>query len=546
MPFALSGGFLLDGFAVRGVNSGFWQNAEIHVNTSRLSTAALLTLVLWLPCAATAQVSRYVDVLPSPNPALTDLNDAVLYRGTTSGAQAFDGKLDDQAYVVGPGDFFEINIWSPTARNFVLSVTPEGTLLVPAVGEIPLAGKSLAEARELLTTRVLQSYPRSDVSATLTEARRVRVYVSGLVKQPGTYELFAYQRLADALARAGDILPEKGSLRRVGRTQGGVTSEFDLLSFYAGADLSQNPYLVGGEQIRVVPREPREDQLQISGAVASPGFVEFHPGDSVSDLIRFAFDFVPRADLQDIVVTRLAGSGVPEAIHVTASRDDRGWKIASDIELRRGDRVYVGDLHAHGKLATVAVYGEVERPGHYTVVEDRTTLTELVAAAGGLTPLASPLGAHVMRPSYPTTVGKDTIPPVVSIDIRRLLSGDLTADVPLHNGDSIFVPPLTLGVQMVGHVYRPGILPYQPERTVPDYIQLAGGYTHLADRGGVRIVRLGSGLLEKPNGGNPPLPGDQILIPGKVKRSTLTTLRDILAVVGVVATTYIIVDEVSE
>ena len=545
-PSARSAGFLLDGFAVRGVNSGFWQNAEIHVNTPRLSTAALLALALWLPCAATAQVTRYVDVLPSPNPALTDLNDAILYRGATSGAQAFDGKLDDQAYVVGPGDFFEINIWSPTARNFVLSVTPEGTLLVPAVGEIPLAGKSLAEARELITTQVLKAFPRSDVSATLTEARRVRVYVTGLVRQPGTYELFAYQRLADALARAGEILPERGSLRRVSRKQGDVTSEFDLLAFYAWADFSQNPYLVGGEQIRVVPREPREDQLQISGAVLSPGFVEFHPGDSVSDLIRVAFDFLPRVDLQNIVVTRLAGSGISETIHVSAFQDDRGWKITNDVELRRGDRVYVGQLHPHGKLATVAVYGEVQRPGHYTVVEDSTTLTELVTAAGGLTPLASPLGAHVMRPSYPSTFGRDTIPPVVSVDIRRLLSGDLTADVPLHNGDSVFVPPLTLGVQMVGHVYRPGILPYQPERAVPDYVELAGGYTNLADRGGVRIVRLGSGLLEKPNGGNPPLPGDQILIPGKVKRSTFTIVRDILAVVGVVATTYIIVDEVSE
>lgn len=499
-----------------------------------------------LPCGAAAQVTRYLDVLPAPNPVLTDLNDAILYRGANSGSQAFDGALDDTAYLVGPGDFFEINIWSPTARNFLLSVTPEGTLLVPAVGEIPLAGLSLLEARESLTGRVRKAFPGSDVSATLTEARRVRVHVSGLVKQPGTYELFAHQRLADAVARAGDVLPEHGSARHVSRTRDGVTSIFDLLAFYADADLSQNPYLVGGEQIRVAPREPREDQLQISGAVLNPGFVEYNAGDRVSDLIRFAFDFLPRADLNDIVVTRTPHSGTPETIQIAASRSDHSWKVENDIDLLRGDRVYVDYLPLLGRSGTVALYGEVERPGHYTVVEDSTTLSELVKAAGGLTSLASPLGTRVLRPSFPSTIGKDSIPPVVSIDVRKLLAGDLSADVPLRNGDSIFVPPQALGVQVLGYVERPGILPYLPEGAVERYVLAAGGYTTQADKKGVRVVRLGSSLMEKPETARPPLPGDQILIPGKGPRSSFGTVRNILAVVGVVASTYIIIHEASQ
>jgi polysaccharide export outer membrane protein len=499
-----------------------------------------------LPAAAWSQVTRYIDVLPAANPALTDLNDAILYRGASSGAQAFDGKLDDSAYVVGPGDFFEINIWSPTARNYVLSVTPEGTLLVPAVGEIPLSGLNLAQARSTLEARVTKAFPRSEVSATLSEARRVRVYVSGLVKQPGTYELFAHQRLADAVSRAGEIVPERGSLRHVSRTLAGVTEEFDLLAFYAFADGSQNPYLVGGEQIRVAPREPREDQLQISGAVLSPGFVEFHAGDSVSDLLRFAFDFVPRADLDNIVVTRMANTGAPQTFKVSALRKDGGWTLTHDIALLRGDRIYVDYQPLHGRLATVAVYGEVERPGHYTVVEDSTKLSELVTAAGGLTPQASPLGARVLRPSFPTTIGRDSIPPVVSIDIRKLLSGDLSADVPLRGGDSIFVPPRALGVQVLGYVQRPGILAFLPDSTVDHYIAGAGGYTQQADKKGVRLVRMGSVLLEKPAASQPPLPGDQILVPGKGKGSTFGTVRNILAVVGVVAATYIIIDEASD
>lgn len=541
-PFSL----LLDGIAVTGVYSGFWRNADTPLNNFRIGTIALVVLGLALASEAGAQVSRFVDVLPSPNPALTDLNDAILFRGTTSGAQAFDGVIDDSAYHVGPGDFFEINIWSPTARQFVLSVTPEGTLLVPAVGEVLVAGLSLAEAKSTLCARVVKAYPRSDVSATLTEARRVRVYVAGLVREPGTYELFAHQRLADVLARAGDILPEKGSIRHVTRIQDKVESEFDLAAFFVGADLSQNPYLSGGEHVRVSPRDPREDQLQISGAVKNPGFVEFRAGDRVSDLIRIAFDFAPRADLSAIAVTRMGASGASQTLTTTATPNEQGWKIDDDIPLQRGDRVYVNFLKGHGKIATVAVYGEVMRPGHYSVVEDSTTLTELITAAGGPTPLASPLGARVLRPSFGGSAGADSIPPVLSVDVRALLAGDLSADVPLRDGDSVYVPPLSLGVQVAGHVQRPGILSYRPELSVADYVEMAGGYTNLADSKGMRLVRSGTGSVEKPNGTTAPLPGDQILIPGKPNRSSFRTIRDILAVVGVVAVTYIVIDEVSD
>lgn len=517
----------------------------MHLKHFRISVIVLVFLSFALAGEVGAQVTRFTDVLPSPNPALTDLNDAILYRGTTSGAQAFDGVVDDSTYQIGPGDFFEINIWSPTARNFVLSVTPEGTLLVPAVGEIKVASLSLAAAKTLIRDRVMKAYPRGDVTATLTEARRVRVHVSGLVREPGTYELFAHQRLADALARAGDVVSEKGSVRHVSRIKNGVASEFDLATFYMGADRSQNPYLTGGEYLLVSPRDPREDQLQISGAVKSPGFVEFHQGDHVSDLIKFAFGFAPRADPTHITITRLGTSGAPETHNVGATQLNDDWLVDS-FELQRGDRVYVNYLEDHGKIATVAVYGEVMRPGHYTVIEDSTTLTQLITACGGPTPDASPLGARIFRPSFGGSPKLDSIPPVLSIDVRALLAGDPSADVVLRDGDSIYVPPISLGVQVAGHVQRPGILTYKPELTVADYVQLAGGYTDLANKKDMRLVRAGLGMSEKPKSTTTPLPGDQILIPGKSGHSTSSTVRDILAVVGVVAVTYIVIDEVSD
>ena len=166
--------------------------------------------------------------------------------------------------------------------------------------------------------------------------------------------------------------------------------------------------------------------------------------------------------------------------------------------------------------------------------------------AGGLTPNASPLGTQILRPSYPSALAGDSIPPIVSTNLRDWLAGDFSQDVALRDRDSIYVPPLSLGIQVLGYVQRPGIMPYMPESPAEAYIDRAGGFSDQADKGGVRIARVGSRILEKASDDRPPGPGDQIFIPGKGKSSARGIIRDILAVVGVAAVTYIIVDETSK
>jgi protein involved in polysaccharide export with SLBB domain len=514
---------------------------------SRFFVPILAGALAW-SATGEAQITRHSDIVPSLNPAvLSDLNDVILFRTSHSGFQAFDGQLDADAYRVGPGDQFDINIWTPSARSFVLNVTPEGTLLIPAIGEIHVAGRTLREARKVIVDACTEGFPDSDITATLTEARRVRVHIAGMVSAPGTHELYANQRLADALARAGDILPERGSARHVVRTRGDRTETFDLLSFYANGDLSTNPYLEGGEHIRVLPREPVEDQLQITGAVLQPGFVEYRDGDRVMDLVRFAYSFQPRADLSAIAVGRTdPQTGKTVSYTLSARGQGPDWSIDDDMPLQRGDRVHVGYQKGAERMATVAIYGEVVRPGHYAIREDSTMLTDLIEAAGGPTARASPRDVVFLRPSYVSRLGGDSIPPVVSLNVLGLLAGDRSYDVPLRNGDSIFVPSRALDVQVLGSVLRPGILAYIPDAPAEGYIERAGGYSPEADKGKVRVIRALTGTFEKPHDDYPPAPGDQIMVPVKKSSSVGKWVRNIFALVGVAATTYLIVEAVSK
>lgn len=510
-----------------------------------LATVATLLVGAFVQTAS-AQVTGGTQLLPILSPVgLTDLNNVILFRSNHPGNQAFDGALNVDEYIVGPGDEIEVNIWTPSARLFLMTVTPEGTLLIPAVGEVRVSGLSLALARKTILDATAESFPGSEITATLVSARRVRVYVSGFVQRPGTFELSANQRLGDAVAMAGDVLPDVGSARNITVKAGGQTRSFDLLKFYSQGDMDQNPYLKGGDHIRVAPREPEVEQVQIAGAVPGPGWLEFRAGDRVSDLIAFAFGFQPGADLDQIILSRTPpGSGIAELHTVTARIENGELVVSPDMEVRRRDRLFVSFHPDTTRTATVALYGEVLRPGHYATVDGKTMLSELIESAGGILPGASAHEMVFLRNAFPSDTLGEMVPPLVSTSLPLLMEGDFSFDVPLRNFDSIFIPAISPGIQMIGQVKRPGLLTYVPNETVAYYLERAGGFGFKADKGNIHIVRAVSGAEEYPDGAGSPKPGDQIVIPIKNTWSTGQRVRNILTMLGAAATAYLAVESI--
>lgn len=124
----------------------------------------------------------------------------------------------------------------------------------------------------------------------------------------------------------------------------------------------------------------------------------------------------------------------------------------------------------------VGITGEVSRPGSYPVSSDKAqlpTLTEALTLAGGTTQAADLRQIQLRRPR------KSAPDDVVIVDLWRLLqTGDLSQDITLRDGDSVYVPTATtfnpaesaqiadasfaaakvepLNVAVVGEVYRPG------------------------------------------------------------------------------------------
>ena len=130
----------------------------------------------------------------------------------------------------------------------------------------------------------------------------------------------------------------------------------------------------------------------------------------------------------------------------------------------------------------IHIVGEVRTPGTYTLSGDMR-LVEALARAGSSTATAS--GEVVIVHADSTDSQR--------VDLRELENGDLSQNVRLVNGDTIFVQRAE-SVYVFGQVRNPGAYPFrQKKTTVLQALSLAGGVTDRGSTTRIQIVRIVDG-----------------------------------------------------
>lgn len=126
---------------------------------------------------------------------------------------------------------------------------------------------------------------------------------------------------------------------------------------------------------------------------------------------------------------------------------------------------------------------------------------------------------------------------MVVIDFRALFeSGDEALNQPLRSGDMLTVPSRRTGITVLGAVVRPGIIAYEPGRSVQDYVRLAGGYSRRADREDVTVLKGELGTRVDPRDVRTLSAGDQIIVPFQnQRRTTLEILQTTQSVIASVS-----------
>lgn len=161
----------------------------------------------------------------------------------------------------------------------------------------------------------------------------------------------------------------------------------------------------------------------------------------------------------------------------------------------------------------VFIVGEVREPGAYALAGEMR-LIELLALAGSATPAAAGeavvvrAGVGTDGPVLPRDGGGAE---TLRVDLDALETGDLSQNVRLRDGDTVFVPEADV-VYVFGEVRNPGRYPIRNGTIVLQALSLAGGSTEFAALNRVRIVRVVDGeQVEFRVGLNDPVQPDDII-----------------------------------
>jgi len=194
--------------------------------------------------------------------------------------------------------------------------------------------------------------------------------------------------------------------------------------------------------------------------------------------------------IEDALVKRLAG----------------GYLVSPQVS------VEMAEFRSH----SVFIAGEVRAPGAYPI-KGNMTIVEALALAGPTQNASNEV--IIVRPresrdrSGPVLPGDRDSAETTRVNIKDLQSGKVSQNMPLRDGDTIFVPKAEVFF-VTGQVRSPGSFVYDGGITVLQAIALAGGVNERGSTRGIKILRVVSGRQQTidARSSDPVRPGDTIVV----------------------------------
>jgi polysaccharide biosynthesis/export protein len=465
---------------------------------------------------------------------------------------------------------------------------------------------------------LIQDEDRVIIHSIWEERWRETVSIAGEVKQPGEFVLTEGMTVRDIVFRAGGItrdtyLKEAELFRTDRKTKEVTLLKFDLDKALNG-EKADNIQLKDFDRVAVhsVWEYVYKKTVSITGDVLKPGGYEYAEQMTVKDLVFTAGNVLESAYLDQAEITsQIVERGQTVRLeHKTINlKKALQGEPADNLALKPYDIVTVKRLQDWRKERFVSLTGEVLFPGSY-MAKKGENLSALIERAGGYTKEAYLRGATFTRGRVKEQQRKSIAEMVVRLEKDLLAASTLEAstaaspeelasqkaeleqrrkfieilkkaeptgrmtvrlahlrlfkgsvyDVPVEDGDSLFIPTRFAAVTVVGAVMAEGSYVFNDKWGYEDYIQMAGGYTHYADEDRVFALKvdgsarkLAKGVLSWNWGRErwevagfgeeerPIDPGDSIVVPELLKRTPwLRNFKDITQIfanVGLTAAT---------
>jgi len=258
-------------------------------------------------------------------------------------------------YVLGPGDEINVQLFGSTNTSWSLSVSKIGDVFLPGIGPVRVAGEVFQDFQETLKDIVDKQMVGTSIVVTMGKLRSIDIFVLGETVQPGMFTISSLTTLTNALFETGGI-NVTGSLRNVQlKRKGKVIATLDFYDLLLKGDTSQDLEMNQGDVIFI---PPITKTAGVAGEVVRPGIYELKDDETLGDLIQFAGNLKPKADIVGAEIQRVSALGRGFETHTVNLNDP------DNFGLKHGDMLNVYPV-LNNLTNVVLVSGHAPQPGFF-------------------------------------------------------------------------------------------------------------------------------------------------------------------------------------
>lgn len=415
------------------------------------------------------------------------------------------------------------------------------------------------------------------------------VTITGNIARPGDYELKEDMTIKDLIEKAGGLRPgsylERAEISRFKDDRTREIIPLNLENLLRG-DENSNPLLKEWDILTVYSKSDVKPAVfvEVEGAVNTPGVYELTDNMRISDLIFRAGGLKQHASLENAELYRAILGEQPKVLRIDLKEITNNKD--KDLILQEQDQLFIREEAKWNRKRLVTLSGEVKFPGVYAAGEGETS-SSLIKRAGGFTESAFLEGAVFTRESLrmaqkkvlrhfiesermallkeqaSLSTGfsesqKEAMMRRIEYSNKQLRSLESTEvlgrmvirlssldnfegseyDIPVEDGDTLHIPPVSSSVMVIGNVNNSISLTYKKGKAIDYYIAMAGGVTKNADKEAIYVIGANGEAKAHFVNAREIKRGDTIVVPEKFvyKTSSGVVLKDSVSTLLQIAT----------
>jgi protein involved in polysaccharide export with SLBB domain len=327
--------------------------------------------------------------------------------------------------------------------------------------------------------------------------------IGGAVRSGGIFDLDSGTdlRVSDAIYLSGGLTDNATNFAYIIRKPPGQLNSnyisIDLDEALGNPGSAENRNLMPGDVVKVYDQSVYFDEsfVTIQGAIRSPQEFKYDSSLTLKDVILQAGGLKLEAASNKIDIFRIEILNNNKTRTLVANASiDRNLEIRSggDFRLKPFDQIVVRKAPEFELQRSVFISGEVRYPGKFFLIDDNSTILDIINDAGGLTDEAFIGGATLYR-------NKDEVGFIV-VDLEKANKNPKsTINVILQEGDNIEIPKMNNLVTIKGAVNKTDAFVsemanadktnfiYEEGKGVIYYIESAGGFLENADKSRITV-----------------------------------------------------------